>query len=57
MIKSAHFDKTDDSNEEKLFRLYTVQKSKYNQHERTYFLKQASILMSSDPNPGIGKLQ
>lgn len=57
MIKSQHFDKSDDSNEEKLFRLYTVQKSKYNKKERTYFLKQASILMSSDPNPSIGKLQ
>ena len=37
--------------------MFSVQKSKFNKKERTYFLKQASVLMTMDENQlGVSKL-
>ena len=49
----------DCQNEEEVntYRLFSVQKSKFNKKERTYFLKQASNLMAIESSiKGVGKL-
>lgn len=59
-IQSSENKKTQLLNEADLqqsYRMHSVQKSKFNKKERTYFLKQASVLMTLDENQiGVSKL-